>query len=139
MDGETASNNQSDTGESAKPCGFLRMETAGGRPREIPLRHLPVVIGRNARADIRIALPSVGRRHCEIAQNGLFLVVRAIGDHDFHINGKRTTRAALEEGDTLAIGPVCLRYSRQQQAVTRDAPLIDVARDPRSLDVPSLE
>ncbi len=126
MDGETASNN---LGHLAKPdaVGWLVMPTACGRSRAFPIHKSPTTLGRSPRCDIRIAIPSVGRRHCEIVQSGAILTIQTVADHVVLLNSKQTSRAALQDGDTIVIDRVGFAFCRQLQEPP-EPPVIDVAQ-----------
>lgn len=74
--------------------------------QDIPLTP-PMVIGRDRDADLRIAHPTVSRRHCHILEVNGQLVVR---DNDSlngtFVNSQRIKEAALLPGYRLAVGPL---------------------------------
>lgn len=86
-----------------KAC--LILVTADGRRREFPIRKPKVVIGRELRCDLRIALPSVEARHCEIHfdERNLELVDLKSNGGTYH-NGERVERAVLASNDQLKVG-----------------------------------
>ena len=85
----------------------LAMVTADGSERLFPLTLQRVVVGRNIGCDLRVPLPSVAERHCEIVQDGTVLTVRDLGSDGGTVhNGSPVKHATLALNDTLTIGPV---------------------------------
>ena len=85
----------------------LAMETADGVERCFSINQDRLVLGRDPRCDLRIALPSVSMRHCEIVTEGNVLCVSDLGSATgtFH-NGVRILKAELTPHDRVTIGPV---------------------------------
>jgi pSer/pThr/pTyr-binding forkhead associated (FHA) protein len=85
----------------------LAMETADGGDRCFPISRTGLVLGRDTRCDLRIAVPSVSMRHCEIVVEGNTLLLNDLGSTTgtFH-NGIRILRAELAPHDRVTIGPV---------------------------------
>jgi pSer/pThr/pTyr-binding forkhead associated (FHA) protein len=85
----------------------LAMETAGGDERCFPIDRSPLVLGRDTRCDLRLAVPSVSARHCEIVRDANTLYIKDLASETgtFH-NGVRVQRANLEANDKVTIGPV---------------------------------
>ncbi|MHC4219017.1 MAG: FHA domain-containing protein [Planctomycetota bacterium] len=85
----------------------LSMETADGESRSFPLDQARLVLGRDTRCDLRIAVPSVSMRHCEIVKDGNTLHLKDLGSDGgtFH-NGIRVLKAELAPQDRVTIGPV---------------------------------
>ncbi len=88
---------------------WLVMRSANGQERPFPVNDR-ITIGRETRCNVRIAVPSVSERHCEIVvERG----VPRLADLDagprhsgtFH-NGSRVREAVLNHADRLTIGPV---------------------------------
>lgn len=80
----------------------------GGAHRSFALGETVTVLGRRHDCDLRIPLPSVSRRHCEIQQNGESLKVRDLDSTSgTFINGKRVNGdSAVKAGDYIRIGPL---------------------------------
>ena len=80
----------------------------GGSPKLIPLPSSVTVVGRRHGCDLRIPLPTVSRRHCEISQNGEALKVRDLDSAwGTFVNGKRVNGdTPLKAGDYVRIGPL---------------------------------
>lgn len=80
----------------------------GGVQKTIPLSSSVTVVGRRHGCDLRIPLPTVSRRHCEISQNGEALKVRDLDSAwGTFVNGKRVNgETPLKAGDSVRIGPL---------------------------------
>ncbi len=85
----------------------LAMEIAGGGERLFPLNRPVMVLGRDSRCDLRVALPSVDEQHCEfmIHEGTVRFKDLGSGTGTFH-NGTRVKQADLVHDDRLTIGPV---------------------------------
>jgi pSer/pThr/pTyr-binding forkhead associated (FHA) protein len=81
-----------------------------GTQKAFPLTGGVIVIGRQHDCDLRVPLPTVSRRHCQIGQNGQMLKVRDLGSKaGTFINDERIDpdgESDLKPGDCLRIGPV---------------------------------
>jgi pSer/pThr/pTyr-binding forkhead associated (FHA) protein len=79
-----------------------------GVQKTIPLPSSVTVVGRRHGCDLRIPLPTVSRRHCEISQNGEALKVRDLDSAwGTFVNGKRVNgETPLKAGDSVRIGPL---------------------------------
>ncbi|MHC4447561.1 MAG: FHA domain-containing protein, partial [Planctomycetota bacterium] len=75
---------------------WLIMRTADGTERPFPLAKPRTVIGRDTRCDVRIALPAVDDRHCELIHDGKNLTLNDLGSTTgtFH-NGARVEQAVV--------------------------------------------
>lgn len=109
------------------PMSFwLVMRTSDGNERPFAVRESRTVIGRESRCDVRIAVPSVADRHCEIVLDGSHLTLKDLdSDGGTFVNGQRVRDARLGHADQLRIGPVTfeVRVSDQAGAVPpRGAP-----------------
>ncbi|HWK27085.1 MAG TPA: FHA domain-containing protein [Solirubrobacter sp.] len=89
---------------------------AAGRYLEADATLLPILgavtrIGRSVSADVEIDEPTVSRRHALIVrQDGqTFLLDDGSRNGTWH-NGLRIDRVALQDGDTIHLGAVTLRY-----------------------------
>ena len=85
----------------------LAMEIAGGGERLFPLNRSPMVLGRDSRCDLRLALPSVDEQHCEfmIHEGSVRFKDLGSGTGTFH-NGTKVKQAELSPDDRLTVGPV---------------------------------
>ncbi len=79
-----------------------------GAHKTFSLRDAVTVLGRRHDCDLRIPLPTVSRRHCEIQQNGQSLKIHDLGStggtfvNDKPVNGESPVKA----GDYIRIGPL---------------------------------
>jgi pSer/pThr/pTyr-binding forkhead associated (FHA) protein len=103
--------------------------TAGGRPLEIPLEHVPgsVVIGRGPDCDILLDDPSISRRHCRLdfETTGIITVHDLGSGNGTRINGTQLLKGTVSAGDRISLGSVEFRlelYSRPAGA--RGAPAV---------------
>jgi len=77
-----------------------------------PISERPLVIGRDPGCDIRIADPSVSRRHSEIMLKGGEVHLRDLGSRNATlVNGELVKNALLKPGDEILIGEVVLAVS----------------------------
>jgi hypothetical protein len=71
------------------------------------------VIGRSKDSDIRMEDPNVSRRHAEVRrEEDMFWLVDLDSTNGVAVNGRRTKRARLNEGDTITIGSTDLVFGR---------------------------
>jgi len=86
----------------------------GDRTHEIDSRR--AVIGRSRECDIQISDPNASRRHAEIRRDGAsFSIVDLGSTNGLEVNGRRTQRATLSDGDRITIGTTELVFSREEQ------------------------
>jgi pSer/pThr/pTyr-binding forkhead associated (FHA) protein len=72
-----------------------------------------VVIGRSREADIRVSDVNVSRRHAELRQDGTtYLIVDLGSTNGVEVNGKRTDRAKVRDGDRITIGSTEIVFGR---------------------------
>jgi len=87
--------------------------TVNGRTHEVDARR--VVIGRSKECDIQIADPNASRRHAELRREGdAYWVVDLGSTNGLDVNGKRTQRAKLADGDRFTIGTTELVFRTAQ-------------------------
>lgn len=85
----------------------LVMVKADGTSREFPFDKPSIVIGRDEAARLRIPLPSVSRRHCELSIDDDELVVKDLGSaNGTYVNGAKVKDQDLSPGDLLTVGGV---------------------------------
>ncbi len=96
---------------------WLVMRTADGVERPFPLEKPRTVIGRDTHCDVRIALPAVDGRHCELIHDGQILTLNDLGSTTgtFH-NGIRVEQAVVAPRDTVTVGPVTFEVREQRGA-----------------------
>ena len=77
--------------------------TVNGRTHELGGRR--VVLGRSKECDIQVADPNASRRHAELRREGdAYWLVDLGSTNGLDVNGKRTQRAKLANGDRVTIG-----------------------------------
>ncbi len=65
------------------------------------------VVGRRRDCDLRIPLPSVSKRHCQLVHSGGVLRIRDLGSRNGTThNGNAIDEAVLAAGDYIEIGPI---------------------------------
>lgn len=87
---------------------WLIMRTAAGGERAFRLGKQRTIIGREVQSDVRIPLPKVAPRHCDLILEDGQLRLRDLGasaDGTLH-NGRPVREAVLEDTDRLTVGPV---------------------------------
>jgi len=79
-----------------------------GAHKAFPLPSAVTVIGRRSDCDLRIPLPTVSRRHCQLSLNKSALEVRDLESRGgTFVNDKRVDgQTAVKAGDYLRIGPL---------------------------------
>jgi Protein of unknown function (DUF3662)/FHA domain len=85
--------------------------TVAGRQHEVTKPS--VVIGRSREADLRVADVNVSRRHAELRQEGAgYWIVDLGSTNGLELNGKRTDRARVRDGDRITIGSTEIVFGR---------------------------
>lgn len=94
---------------------WLVMRTTDGEERRFALDKPRILIGRESRCDVRIPIPAVDQRHCEIVfdEGDLRLTDLDSARGTYH-NGERVDSAVLQHADELTIGPVTFTIRAQQ-------------------------
>ena len=88
---------------------WLVMKTSDGCERPFPLTKPRTVIGRDHRCDLRVALPTIETKHCEIVLEGGQAFLRPIGDASItRVNGVIVGNIELKHADTIELGSVAL-------------------------------
>jgi pSer/pThr/pTyr-binding forkhead associated (FHA) protein len=79
-----------------------------GVQKAFPLPGDVTVLGRRHDCDLRIPVPTVSRRHCQVNRNGQVLKIRDLDSKGgTFVNGERVDgEIAVKAGDTLRVGPV---------------------------------
>jgi FHA domain-containing protein len=86
--------------------------TVDGRTHEVDSQR--VVIGRSRECDIQIADPNASRRHAELRRDGeTFSIVDLGSTNGLDVNGRRTQRTKLADGDRITIGTTELVFNRE--------------------------
>ena len=79
-----------------------------GSQKTVALPSSVAIVGRRHDCDLRICLPTISRRHCEISQNGAALKIRDLDSawgtfvNDRRVNGE----TPIQAGDYIRIGPL---------------------------------
>ncbi len=85
----------------------LMMVSADGKSKEIQVKGLPAVIGRDETCKIRVPVANVSRRHCELLEADDELIVRDAGSSNgTYVNGSKVKQTELAPGDVLTVGPM---------------------------------
>ncbi len=85
--------------------------TVAGRAHEITKPS--VVLGRSREADVRVADVNVSRRHAELRQEGAgYWIVDLGSTNGLEVNGKRTDRARVRDGDRITMGSTEIVFGR---------------------------
>jgi transcriptional regulator with GAF, ATPase, and Fis domain len=110
---------------SERPPAWLLLEHADGE-KKFPLAGAPVVVGRGAGSDVRLADGSLSNHHCRLepADDG-WKVVDLESRNGTFVNDVLVKRRLLEDGDRLRLGRVHFRF---RSGDAEDDPLEDVAR-----------
>ncbi|MHC5026233.1 MAG: FHA domain-containing protein [Planctomycetota bacterium] len=90
----------------------LTIETRDGRQRRFPVSPRPrTVIGSETTCDLRVPLPSVATKHCEVTVvDGVIALIDLGSEHGTFRNGTRVAeRVVLEPADEITVGSVTFR------------------------------
>jgi pSer/pThr/pTyr-binding forkhead associated (FHA) protein len=82
----------------------------GGSHKTFALPNPVTILGRRHDCDLRIPLPMVSRRHCQLSENGASLKLRDLGSRSgTFVNDKRVQAEKdipVKPGDYIRIGPL---------------------------------
>src|SRR5439155_6845565 len=82
-----------------------------GRKHEVTKQR--TVIGRSRECDVQIEDPSASRRHAEVRQEGTaYWIVDLDSTNGLEVNGMRTKRSKLQNGDRITIGSTEISFRR---------------------------
>ena len=85
--------------------------TVAGRTHEIT--KATVTLGRSREADVRVADVNVSRRHAELRQEGAgYWIVDLGSTNGLEVNGKRTDRSRVRDGDRITMGSTEIVFGR---------------------------
>jgi pSer/pThr/pTyr-binding forkhead associated (FHA) protein len=88
---------------------------------QVTLDHLPAVIGRDAKAPVRLEDRWVSRFHCELSEENGELAVRDLKSRcGTLVNGQPVWQSSLQPGDHLTVGVRTLRVSYQRSIVEKN-------------------
>ncbi len=78
-----------------------------GSAKEFPVDRLPAIIGRDEGVRLRIPLPAISRKHCELYDDDGELMVKDLGSaNGTYVNGTRSRSSEITPGDVLSVGPI---------------------------------
>jgi pSer/pThr/pTyr-binding forkhead associated (FHA) protein len=94
---------------------WLVMQAADGHERSFAVHKPTTIIGRETTCDVRVPIPTVSQKHCQITFDGseLKLLDLRSDQGTFH-NGNRVDEAVLSHEDKLTVGPVTFVVRVQQ-------------------------
>jgi pSer/pThr/pTyr-binding forkhead associated (FHA) protein len=85
---------------------WLVMQANDGRERRFAVKP-STVIGRETTCDVRVPVPTVSQRHCQITFDGSRLRLLDLrSERGTYHNGNRVQEALLAHHDRLTVGPV---------------------------------
>lgn len=84
---------------------LVRVQDDGGS-KELPISQESTVFGRGEDADIRVPVPNVSRRHCELTVSGDGSVeIKDLGSSNgTYVNQERVTSRPIGPGDLISFG-----------------------------------
>ena len=116
-----------------------------GSHKAFDLRSSITVLGRRHDCDLRIPLPTVSRKHCELSLNGNTLEIRDLDSkggtfvNDQRVNGETSVKA----GDYIRVGPLTFlcRIDGKPEQITapKAAPPAKKAKKPAPAEADILE
>jgi pSer/pThr/pTyr-binding forkhead associated (FHA) protein len=93
------------------------VETGFYEGLEWPLGDARVVVGRGREADLVLSEPTISRSHAAVERvAGKWFVADLNSTNGTLVNGTRTTRAALADGDEIQLGRLVLRVRLAHEA-----------------------
>jgi len=93
------------------PAARLVWERQDGTKQEFPLGDLPLTVGRDEDADIRVDEPLVSRAHARIEQRGGAYFVLDLGSTNLtKVNGQPVRERELRDGDELHFARARCRF-----------------------------
>jgi pSer/pThr/pTyr-binding forkhead associated (FHA) protein len=128
--------------DTQEPAGEAPLPVQGSHdsPAEIPSDFFPLrlvlqpgghaveltrpeaVVGRHSRADVRLPLPDVSRRHCRLAfLDGCWQLFDLNSLNGTHVNGQAVEHVVLRDGDRIHIGG--FRFEVRLRATPATLPL----------------
>ncbi len=89
----------------------LVIKEGAGIGRDHVLGAAPCVVGRDAAVDFVLDDTLVSRRHFQVVRSGPAYVVEDLGStNGTLLNGTRTRRGALSDGDRIEVGGTCITF-----------------------------
>jgi pSer/pThr/pTyr-binding forkhead associated (FHA) protein len=111
---------------------WLVMQAKDGRERSFAVQKQTMVIGRETTCDVRVPVPTVSQKHCQLILDGDEVkLVDLKSERGTYHNGNRVEEAVLSHEDKLTIGPVTFVVRVQQENVNDgETPEIVIERQP---------
>ncbi|GAG00503.1 unnamed protein product, partial [marine sediment metagenome] len=101
----------------------LVMFKSNGQRKDLPLARPTTVIGRAEDCGLRIPLPNVSRRHCEVTISGDTIKAKDLGSSNgTYVNNERIDEVELSAGDHLLIGSIL--FTLQVDGVPEEIPSV---------------
>lgn len=101
---------------------MLVLVKSDGSMREVPVRRERLLIGREKKCDVRIAVPEVSREHAEVRVEQEQVLIRDMGSSNgTYVNRNRVQQTELKAGDLVAIGPAVFVVRVDGEPVAIDA------------------
>lgn len=117
---------------------WLVMQSNDGRERPFAVKKPTTVIGRETTCDLRVPVPTVSQKHCQInLEEGRLRIVDLKSEAGTFHNGERVENATLSHDDTVTIGPVrfIVRELAEESLGDNGQPEIVIERKPLLSDV----
>jgi pSer/pThr/pTyr-binding forkhead associated (FHA) protein len=93
--------------------------TIRGTNTSVPVTRAEVIVGRHSKADIRLTLPDVSRRHCRLVfVEGKWHICDMDSLNGVYVNGVRVREAVLSHRDVLTIGGHVLEVDMRSHSPT---------------------
>jgi pSer/pThr/pTyr-binding forkhead associated (FHA) protein len=90
-----------------------------GTTLTVPVTCAETIVGRHSRADIRLPLPDVSRRHCRLAfKDGAWHIFDLDSLNGIYVNGVRVKHARLAHRDVVTIGGYTLEVDMRSVTPT---------------------
>ena len=107
----------------------LVIKEGAGVGRDRVLGAAPCVVGRDAAADFVLDDTLVSRRHFQVLRSGPVYVVEDLGStNGTLLNGKRTRRGTLSDGDLIEVGGTRVTFVQKDLLGGNPAPSKGAAR-----------
>ena len=108
-------------------------------PVTAALSNRPLTVGRASGNDLVIAHRSVSARHAELHFDGEQFLLRDLSSaNGTFVNGERVTSATLQDGDTVHLGPVALKFDNGQLQIHVELEPDDPTPDTKTNRKPAL-
>lgn len=93
-------------------AGWIVIGANSGSPRQVQLHKGDNWIGRSSQCEVVLDDDSISRRHAKIGYrgNGVFEIADGGSRNGIRINGHRTSRATLSDGDSIQLGDMTIVF-----------------------------